>query len=63
MFDERSSEYTVSALTGLVRRTLDAEARLQDVWVVGEVSNLSRPASGHVYFTLKDEMSQLRAVM
>ncbi|MCC7207390.1 MAG: exodeoxyribonuclease VII large subunit [Anaerolineae bacterium] len=63
MFDERSGEYTVSALTGLVRRTLDAEARLQEVWVVGEVSNLSRPASGHVYFSLKDEMSQLRAVM
>jgi exodeoxyribonuclease VII large subunit len=46
-----------------VRRTLDAEARLQDVWVVGELSNASRPASGHFYFSLKDEMSQLRAVM
>lgn len=63
MFDERSDDFTVSALTGLVRRTLDAEARLQDVWVVGEVSNASRPASGHFYFSLKDEMSQLRAVM
>ena len=33
------------------------------VWVEGEVSNLRRPASGHVYFTLKDAKSQIRAVI
>jgi exodeoxyribonuclease VII large subunit len=33
------------------------------IWVEGEVSNLRRPASGHVYFTLKDEKSQVRAVL
>ena len=32
-------------------------------WVEGEISNLHRPASGHVYFTLKDETSQIRAVI
>jgi exodeoxyribonuclease VII large subunit len=33
------------------------------VWVAGEVSNYSRPQSGHSYFTLKDEQAQIRAVM
>ena len=30
------------------------------VWVEGEISNLTRPASGHIYFSLKDETAQLR---
>jgi exodeoxyribonuclease VII large subunit len=34
-----------------------------DVWVAGEVSNLARPASGHLYLTLKDATAQLRAVI
>jgi len=33
------------------------------VWVAGEVSNYSRPQSGHMYFTLKDDQAQIRAVM
>ena len=41
----------------------DLDYRMQDVWVEGEVSNFSQPASGHWYFTLKDERSQLKAVM
>lgn len=36
---------------------------LQDIWVQGEVSNFSRPKSGHLYFTLKDSHSSLRCVM
>lgn len=36
---------------------------LQDVWVQGEISNLGRPASGHIYFTLKDADASLRSVM
>ena len=36
---------------------------LQDVWVQGEISNLSRPASGHAYFTLKDTNASLKCVM
>lgn len=47
-------------LAGL--RTL-LEARIGRIWVVGEISNLRRPASGHVYFTLKDEQGQLRAAL
>ncbi len=39
------------------------EASFDRLWVEGEVSNLRRPASGHIYFTLKDEKSQIRAVI
>ncbi len=39
------------------------EERIGRLWVVGEVSNLRRPGSGHVYFTLKDERGQLRAAL
>ncbi len=39
------------------------EASFDTLWVEGEVSNLRRPTSGHIYFTLKDEKSQIRAVI
>jgi len=55
--------WTVAALNRRVRTVLDSDETLQDVWVAGEVSNLSRPASGHVYFTLKDSEASLRCVM
>jgi exodeoxyribonuclease VII large subunit len=55
--------YTVSKLTFLIRKLLEENETLQDVWVQGEVSNLSRPASGHVYFTLKDSSAALKCVM
>ncbi len=51
----------VGELTRLLR--VQIEPRFKDVWVAGEVSNLSRPASGHVYFTLKDAEASLRCVM
>src|SRR5512136_2093532 len=54
---------SVSDLTRRVRELLDTDYRLQDVWVGGEVSNVSRPASGHLYFTLKDAGASLRCVM
>src|SRR5512136_2779310 len=52
---------TVSRLTALIRSTL--EENFEHVWVEGEVSNLSTPSSGHLYFTLKDAGAQLRCVM
>jgi exodeoxyribonuclease VII large subunit len=52
---------TVSNLTALIRERL--EAGCCDFWVEGEVSNLRTPASGHIYLTLKDESSQIRAVV
>jgi exodeoxyribonuclease VII large subunit len=54
---------TVTEVTRRVRLALEADAILQDVWVKGEISNFSRPASGHLYFTLKDAGASLRSVM
>ncbi|GAB4492520.1 MAG: exodeoxyribonuclease VII large subunit [Anaerolineales bacterium] len=54
---------TVSEFTRRVRRLLEGDKALQDVWVQGEISNFSRPASGHLYFTLKDAGALLRCVM
>jgi len=58
-----SSTLTVSQLTFRIRRLLEDNPEMQDVWVEGEISNLSRPASGHIYFTLKDKNASLRCVM
>lgn len=53
--------FTVAELTRHIRDTL--ESAYPDVWVEGEISNLRIPASGHCYFTLKDDTAQLRVVM
>lgn len=57
----RKAVFTVTELTRLIKVAL--EEAFFDVWVEGEVSNLRQPASGHTYFTLKDEVSQVRAVL
>ena len=53
----------VTDLNRRVRGLLDADAVLADVWVEGEVSQPSFPASGHCFFTLKDGGSQVKAVL
>jgi exodeoxyribonuclease VII large subunit len=53
--------YTVSALTTELKTLL--ETTYPVLWVEGEVSNFKHHASGHMYFTLKDATSQIRAVM
>jgi exodeoxyribonuclease VII large subunit len=58
-----TQQWTVSRLTFYIRKLLEENEVLQDVWVQGEISNLSRPASGHVYFTLKDASAALKCVM
>lgn len=55
--------WSVSDLTRYLRDMLESDEALQDLWVQGEISNLSRPASGHLYFTLKDSASALKCVM
>jgi exodeoxyribonuclease VII large subunit len=52
---------SVAELTTQIKNTLEGE--FPSVWVAGEISNFSRPQSGHSYFTLKDEQAQIRAVM
>lgn len=52
---------SVGEFTRLIRGVL--EMQFSDVWIAGEVSEVSRPMSGHIYFTIKDEEAQLRCVM
>ncbi len=52
---------TVSQLTAQIKNALEGE--FTSVWVAGEISNYSRPQSGHSYFTLKDDQAQIRSVM
>jgi exodeoxyribonuclease VII large subunit len=59
----QTPSWSVTDLTRYLRQILENDRQLQDIWVLGEVSNFSRPSSGHVYFTLKDETSSLRCVM
>ena len=54
--------FSVTQITKTLSRIIEQQPLLQNVWVKGQVSNLSRPASGHIYFTLKDENSNIRSV-
>jgi exodeoxyribonuclease VII large subunit len=53
--------YQVSELAEILRGLL--EDSLPRLWIQGEISNLSRPSSGHWYFTLKDDRAQIRCAM
>jgi len=54
---------TVSDISRYLRELMDSDEILRDVWIRGEISNLSRPSSGHIYFTLKDPGSALKCVI
>ncbi|NMX22275.1 exodeoxyribonuclease VII large subunit [ANME-1 cluster archaeon GoMg4] len=55
--------YSVQEVTRYIRQRLDEDEVLSDIYIKGELSNLSQPTSGHLYFTLKDEFSELPCVM
>jgi exodeoxyribonuclease VII large subunit len=57
----RAFVYTVSQLTQEMKDLLGEH--FLDIWVEGEVSNVRIPSSGHIYFTLKDQLSQIRALI
>ncbi len=54
---------TVSRVNNYIKRLLDSKPVLNNIWVKGEISNYKRHSSGHIYLTLKDEGSVLKAVM
>lgn len=54
---------TINQLTSLLKVLVEDDEDLQDLWVDGEISNLTVARSGHAYFTLRDDSCQLRAVM
>jgi len=58
---EKKKVYSVTEITRIIKNELEAKFPL--IWVEGEVSNFKRAHSQHLYFDLKDESSQLHAVM
>lgn len=54
---------SVSEVTLLVKAALEGAPGLQNIWMQGEISNFRQPSSGHMYFTLKDDRTRMRAVM
>lgn len=54
---------TVTQLNNRVKSILAESSHVKDIWVMGEISNLTRAASGHYYFTLKDEICELKCIM
>jgi len=61
LISEDRTPLSISQLNQMVKELL--ESNLPPLWVEGEVSNFARPASGHMYFSLKDEGCQVRSVM
>ena len=55
--------YSVAELAEHVGGVLDADPQLHDVWLRGEVTNVSRSPAGHYYFNLRDEQASLRCVL
>ena len=55
--------YKVHEITQILQGILQSEPILQDLWLEGEISNLGRPSSGHIYFTLKDNSSQIQCAI
>lgn len=55
--------YEIAAITAYIRNLIERDHILGDVWVQGEISDITRAASGHWYFTLKDDKAQLSCVM
>ena len=54
--------YTVSELNNYIKHLLTSDPQMNEVWVRGEISNLTKHSSGHYYFTIKDRDSQLSCV-
>jgi exodeoxyribonuclease VII large subunit len=57
------ASWSVTDLTRYLKDLIESDHNLADIWVQGEVSNFSRPRSGHLYFTIKDSNASLRVVM
>ena len=62
-FQHSTHVFSVAELSGYIGRKIADDRTLSDVWLRGEVTNVSRSPAGHYYFSLKDDSSQLRAVL
>ena len=63
MFTPTTTAHSVSEITALLKRLIETQPMFQNVRVRGQVSNYRRAGSGHIYFTLKDENSQISCVL
>lgn len=54
---------TVTALTKYIKRKIDIDPHLKNVWLQGEISNFNHHSRGHMYLTIKDNQSRVQAVM
>ncbi|MFA1821579.1 exodeoxyribonuclease VII large subunit [Virgibacillus oceani] len=54
---------TVTALTKYIKRKMDSDPHLRNIWLKGEISNFKHHSRGHMYLTLKDDQSRIQAVM
>ena len=61
--DARAIIYSVSKITKYIKNIFSNDTVIQNVWILGEISNFKHHSSGHMYFILKDENSQIRCVM
>lgn len=55
--------YTVSRITKYIKNLFENDYILQNIWILGEISNFKLHSSGHMYFVLKDQESQIKGVM
>lgn len=58
-----SQIFSIGKLTDYIKQKLESDSNLINIWVRGEISNYTKHGNGHLYFTLKDETSQIKCVM
>ncbi|HOX29451.1 MAG TPA: exodeoxyribonuclease VII large subunit, partial [bacterium] len=61
--ESQDAVFSVSRLTKHIKSLIETDPLLENFLVRGEISNFTRHSQGHLYFSLKDEASQLRCVM
>lgn len=60
---EPSRVLSIRDVNRYIKLKLEGDAKLQDIWIRGEISNFTHHSSGHMYFTLKDESGRLKSIM
>lgn len=63
LFGIQTAVWSPGQLNRHVRQLIESDYRLADLWLAGEVANLSHPASGHLYFSVRDAEAAVRCVM
>ncbi len=63
LFGLQSVIWSPGQLNRHIRQVIESDYRLSDLWLAGEIANLSHPASGHLYFSVRDSEAAVRCVM